>query len=115
MGGVKATLQCGSRGKRIQPPGERGNVLRRLQADCKEKPHNVLPILHSSFASQDVLPSHFLYSFPMQILGWLTVIGILESALQDMTNCLREDKIETRERSQLYENVEILPPVSKLS
>lgn len=96
--GAKVTLQGGRSGERIQPPGGGGNVLRRLQADCKEKPHNVLPILHSSFTSQVVLPSHFLYSFPMQTLGWLTLIGILESALQDMTNCLREDRIETRKR-----------------
>ena len=38
-------------------------------------------VLNSSSKPQAALPSPFLRSFPIQILGWLTVIRSLESAL----------------------------------
>lgn len=77
-------------------------------------------VLHSSSKPQAGLPSPFLSSFPIQILGWLTVIRSLDSALSLWQDELlqRRQKMETRkwERDpQLHENVEILPPVSKSS
>jgi len=38
-------------------------------------------VLHSSSKPQGALPSPFLHPFPICILGWLTVIRSLESAL----------------------------------